>query len=114
MPHPRFVGLSTGDESWFLSEYLEFGLSGASRDPVVEKVKTKNDAEKGIISLIWDVAGINNLIVRDKGMKYQPQFLCQQFISDLKSKTAQERVEELWKATESTSVGTCPYQSIVQ
>jgi len=79
-----FLALLTGDESWFLFAYSEFGVWAASRDEVPDEVRTKV-IRKCMISLIWGVAGIQSLIAVPKGMKYNTEFFCQQFVPDLKS-----------------------------
>jgi hypothetical protein len=80
-----FVTLLTGDESLFFSEYPESRTWVASPDDISDQKEKKNDAKKDMISLVCGIAAIKSLIAQLKGLKYNPQFVCQQFVPDLKS-----------------------------
>jgi hypothetical protein len=47
-----FVNFLTEDESWFVLEYLHYGVWAASRDDVPETLVRKTDTEKSMISII--------------------------------------------------------------
>jgi histone-lysine N-methyltransferase SETMAR len=80
-----FVNFLTGDESWFFSEHLHYGVWAAFRDAVSETSMTTMSAEKDMISIIWSISGIRSLLALTKGMKSKSnsQCFCQHVIPDI-------------------------------
>jgi hypothetical protein len=78
-----FTQVITGGESLFCFDYLHQSVWVPSRDEVPEIIRQRIDAEKCLISIIWSVNGINNLLDVPKEIIYNSIFFCDVAVPDL-------------------------------
>jgi hypothetical protein len=76
-----------------------------SRDAIPETTMTKMNVEKGMISIIWSISGIQSLYALTKGMKckYNSQYFCQLVIPDIQqyicSSSRRKNIERYFHAS---------------